>query len=1479
MDSTTYMYDSKIQSIEKIDFSILSNEEIKEISAIGKNTIGIDIPDLYDNMEPKKGGLIDTRMGTTSNHIDCNTCGLNSTYCVGHFGHIELSEPVYHMGYINYVKKILSCICLKCSKLLVYKNEEELLDMLKNKSGKARFAEIRNIAKNVSYCQKPGYGCGTPVSKIKLEIKKGSVSVNIVSEITLTNIQGEGKKKIRKILSPEDCYNILKNMSDIDCMIMGINPKKSRPESMIQKIFPVPPVQVRPSAKADFLASSSMEDDLTHKLADIIKANIRIRKQKESINESNSKYVQDHVHLLQYHTATYYDNDTLSFPKAEQRGKATKSLSSRLKGKSGRIRSNLMGKRVDYSARTVITPDPTIDINELRVPIHIAKTLTFPEIVTPENYEKMQKLVKNGRNKYPGANFVFPYSSITVGKRVLPIDLRYRKEKVILRYGDVVERHAVDGDYVLLNRQPTLHKLSMMGHKIKVINNDNVSSFGLNVAVTTPYNADFDGDEMNIFFPQSVQTMVELAEIADVKRQIISPRTSNPIIGVVQDGILGAYNLTEPNVKIDWKEAMNIISYTSLEKISTIKKKTYSGQEIFSLIIPKKISSNLNGIEIKNGELKSGRIKKAHLGSKKNSLIHLIWDEYGSEETQKFLDNAQRLVNNFNMLNGFTVGIGDINISNELENEMKKLFEKEKLEVKYIITDIENNPDIIDEEILENEVYSKLNSIREDVSGLIVENLDPKNNFNIMVSSGSKGSSINIGQMGGCVGQQAVEGKRILKKVNKRALAYFHRDDDSAMGRGFVEEPFINGLSAESFIFHNSSSREGLIDTAIKTASSGYIQRKLMKALEDILITYDLTVRTGDDVIIQMVYGDNGIDTTKQYEHSLKTLKLGNKEINKKYKFTNEELKNMKDFNNNDNEKFIKEFINLRNTLRNIILKLSINRITFDTEFMLPVNFYRIIMNTKNDSSFNKKTKLEASYVINKLNDIIEYKNTKIMCMSMDDMNDSNSVKYQDEMMIKTLFKYSLYEYLSPKICIIEHQFSKEQFDYICDTIIKNFNKNVVSAGEMVGCISAQSIGEPTTQMTLNTFHSAGIGGMSTATLGVPRIQEILSVSKNIKTPIMVLRMLDVDNKEKTTKIASSIKYTMFSDVINKTEFYYDPNPSESNIMKNDNVYNVFYSSDSKTSCQSNYSNLPWLFKIELNKEKMMEKEISLLDIKASFCYQWEKRFYESKGMKREDKQLFEKIIQCSILSNDDNDIIPIIHIRVDMQDFNFNTPISFLSNYIESFKIKGIESINNILNINHQNTVSFDNTDEELITNKEYVIYTDGINMTDIKYINGINLLNTYCNDIYTIYEHFGIEAARNVIIKELKVAFEGADNKVNYQHLSILVDTMTNYGILTSIDRHGLGKLDTSPLSKASFEKTVDQFISSAVFGESDNMKSVSSRIMGGLVIKGGTGLCNLSLNTELLEKSEYIESSNESFENTFNELTQDDLIQDFI
>jgi len=1474
-------YNEKTASIERIEFTILGNKEIRNLSVLKKEAAGLVSSDLYENGEPKKGGPIDTRFGITDNHLQCDTCGLGTNFCVGHFGHIELSEPVFHLGFLESCIKILKCICPRCSKLLVYKNEDELIELLKNKKGKTRLNEFKNLIKNVTHCAKNNFGCGASIPKIKLDIKKTTAIVNIIAEyVTTTSTEDNpDKKPIKEILTPDKVYKIFKNISDKDCYALGFDPNKNRPEDLIHTIFPVPPVQVRPSVRGDFMSSTTREDHITIKLVEIQKANMRLNRHKETSNENTVKYFQDHVNYLQYHVATYYDNETLSLPQSEQKGLVTKSLSSRLKGKDGRIRNNLMGKRTDFSARTVITPDPTLSINELGMPVTIAKNITFPEIVTPYNIEYLNKLVANGRDIYPGANFLIPIGS-NDGQSRLPVDLRFRKQMIELRYGDIVERHIINGDIVLLNRQPTLHKQSMMGHRVKIIDNPEYCTFRLNPNVTTPYNADFDGDEMNTFFCQSLQTQIELEEIADVKLQIITPQQSTPIIGIVQDGLLGAYNLTINDDKIDWRTAMNIMAITEINTIGTYgKNRTYTGKELISHLIPEKINLHREGdgkliVSVKNGKLVDGYISKETIGVKKrNSLIQLVLNEYGADETQVFIDNITRLMTYFNMYHGFTVGIGDIDISPELAKTLYQQFQIKKLEVCHEITELENNPDMMDEVLFEKLIKGKLDVILQESSKLIMSNLKITNNFKIMIDSGSKGSNINMGQIGGCVGQQDFAGTRITKIYNDRTLPYFFRNDDRAMARGFIESSFTQGLKLPEFIFQTLSGREGLIESAIRTAETGYVQRKLIKSAEDFMVKYDGTVRNAVERIHQFIYGDSGIDTIKQTGYNMKIMELSNSEIMNKYVFTKQELSTLENFTEKDNMEMYNMLINMREHMRRTKISSSIDYLTLDTMYMLPVNLLLIIDNARNTSEpINKDIIKNPKYILEQIEYILETKNTRLYNMPSNDLSNKKSVKYIDEHISKSAFRYALYDALNPKKCIMMYKFTKKQIDDIVTKIIKNFNKSVIESGEMVGILAAQSIGEPVTQLTLNSFHSAGIGGGGGVNMGIPRIKEVFSLSKNMKEPMMTI-YLDKQyhkNKKYANKIASYIKYTTIKDIRKKIEIFYDSNPyKKGGFMDQDNVYNIFYSyQQNKNCCDNTIDGLSWLMRIEFDKEKLLAKEVSLLDIKSQFCQAWEKRYTDIKSLKREKKVILDKITHIAVLSNNDNDEVPVMHIRFDMNNFNSSNLVDFTDLFVDEFKLKGITDIQDIRNLIDERYIDFNDETGAMDITNEYVIYTKGINMYDIRKLIGIDINRTYCNDIIQTYEIFGIEAARTIIIHQITSVL--ASNGLNFQHISIFGDIMTNVGTLTSIDRHGLNKLDTDPLSRASFEKTVEQLISAAVFNETDYMKSVSSRIIAGLCIKGGTGLCNLILDRELLENSEYTTDIGQLYKKTYNDIS---------
>ncbi|ARF09013.1 DNA-directed RNA polymerase subunit alpha [Catovirus CTV1] len=419
--------------------------------------------------------------------------------------------------------------------------------------------------------------------------------------------------------------------------------------------------------------------------------------------------------------------------------------------------------------------------------------------------------------------------------------------------------------------------------------------------------------------------------------------------------------------------------------------------------------------------------------------------------------------------------------------------------------------------------------------------------------------------------------------------------------------------------------------------------------------------------------------------------------------------------------------------------------------------------------------------------------------------------------------------------------------------------------------------------MTLNSFHSAGIAAIGSVTQGVPRIKELLSLAKKIKTPQMIIYLTKeyMASREMANKISSYIKYTTLGHIIKKISVYYDPDPnSKDSYMQKDNVKNIYLTNKtSKHSCQADISGLPWLMRIELDREKMLEKEVTLLDIKSKFCNSWEKRYADMKNMKKEEKYVLEKISQLAVISNTDNDRSPMLHFRFEMSDYDMMIINQFIEHIIDKFKLKGIPSIADIATTQEERVLYFDGPNHDVEKKTQFAIYTVGINLTDIRYIAGIDPYRTICNDVITMYENFGIEAARATLAREIAYAYERAGSGVNYHHLSVLVDLMTSNGYLTSIDRHGMNKSDVDPFSRASFEKTVDQLVTAAVFGEVDHMKGVSSRIMAGLVIKGGTGMCDLILDTEMLEKSEYTIDIGQKYEKTYIPVNKDNVNDHFV
>ena len=1488
-----YQYDDATKLIKRVDFDVLGNDEILYMSAISQ-TGGLDTHDLYDNLEPKKGGLLDTRMGPFGYSDYCDTCGLNSDYCIGHPGHIELAENIYNIGYLEDIRKILEVVCLECSKLLVNRNNLIVKKIIQTTSGSARLDAIRELAKNVKYCDDKNEGCGAPVAKIKKIIKKPTAEIKLTAELEIDtkddpNIKGD-KQIISLELSPQVIYEKLGNISAQDCEIIGLKPMRSHPEDMIHKFYHIPPPVIRPSVKADFLGGNfSKEDDLTHKLSDIIKKNNDIQRKKDNSEDVKKKYISEHIHLLQCHIAVFQNKDAVTLDKNDSKSKQFKPLVKRLKGKEGRVRKNLMGKRGDFSGRTVATGYASCSIHEVGVPVRIARILTFQERVTENNIHEMQKLVNNGPHNHPGANTVL--QKVQIGRKTKFDHIDLKERSVELEIGDMVERHMQNGDPMLFNRQPTLHKQSLMCHVARIINNEKLMTFRANLSVTTPYNLDFDGDETNIFYAQTEQGRIELEEIADVRKQYISPAYSRTSMGLTQDGLIGAFNLTHNDMKIKYNDAINLIASTAINDLSFFnnKKEEYSGKELFSLIIPNRIRIHTKAHHIVNGELIDGQLHKGILkAGARDTLVQLIWNEYGSDETVNFVNSSQWLTDNFNMYNGFTVGIGDTDIDDSVKKNITAYIASIQSKVDAIITNKENNPNYMEDSLYEAKIYMELNVIREEVSKIVLDNTPDNNNFKIMMKSGSKGTPANLGQMIGCIGLQASEGGLFKKKFNRRTSPYYHQDDDRSCSRGLIVNSYYQGLTWPEFIFHIGGGRENIIDKAIKTAETGYLQRKLIKMGEDIMIKYDSTVRTANDSIIQLLFGYNGIDTTKCHSYKVELIKMSNNDIREKMTFTKEELGKLNNFKDYDNTKLFHELRNMRNIMRDSVQKFVLDYKIFADEYTIAINLNRILGNYIELAKNNKKDIIDdPKYIFNKIEDALHPDNMMLISMSKSQMNDTSSFKYKDDRIAKTMTRYALYDALNPKKVIFEYKLTKKQFDSMIDEIIEEHNKNVIDYGEMVGIIGAQSNGHPLTQMNLDSIHGIGYGNIISVITGVPRAKELFSVTKSdkMKTPQMTVYLHKKyrNNREIVNKIASHIKFTSIADIFKKIEVFHDPNPLEKGgFMEIDHIGKPFYISkgDNINGCQGDFKNLPILARIELVKDLMLEKGITIFDIQAKFCSWWEKRHNDMKSMKKEEKKILMKITSISILSSSENDRKIFIHIRFGVKDidkknkFNYSTLAGFIDNVVSNFQLKGIKGVKKISNISEENinvfgknrnNKEYDESDnEEIRREKEHVIYTSGTNLEEIRYIFGVDLTRTISNDIVNIYEILGIEIARTVLIREITNAYGRAGHEVNYHHISVLVDLMTSNGFIMQIDRNGMAKSDQEPMSRASFEQQSDQFLKAAVFSESDHLNGVSARIMLGMIIKGGTGYPDIMVNTDMIMNSEFTENTQVSKKN---------------
>jgi DNA-directed RNA polymerase II subunit RPB1 len=971
------------------------------------------------------------------------------------------------------------------------------------------------------------------------------------------------------------------------------------------------------------------------------------------------------------------------------------------------------------------------------------------------------------------------------------------------------------------------------------------------------------GDEMNLFSAVSIICMCELEMIAKVPRNIISPRQSKPIISIVQDVNTGVYKMSDDKVRITEKQLFNLMMCNSrFRGVDILPAPAFdedggrwSGKQILSTIIPKNVNMVNDKVTIVNGDIKSGQIVKGTYQARTHGLLHIVYHDNGPDAAMELLDNTQRLVCDFLVYNGFSVGMSDLVIPQVMKKELKEILEKAKSDVydllrnvhenKFVNDSFYSNHDEIERRILE--ILNKANENMEKKAGDEI-NRQGNNRMLDMIDSGAKGKKNNITQMVSSMAQQNIDGKRMPHSYNDRTLPHFCKYDNGVEAGGFVDNALVDGLNAIEFFSCASAGRNALIDSAIKTADTGYIQRKLAKFMEDCKMMHDLSVRNAGGRIIQFLYGEDGMDATKLETQYLDFIKLSFDDIFKHYLIRDDDIlpqlftKEVEEKLRKSNDwqrimySHVKEIIDMRKYMIEKVFRRNC-----EERILYPIAIDRYIYEAKNIYHYNgthSPCDITPLYILDKIDDLLSKMRVSKNCPG--------------NMLMGILLKTKL----SPKKIIMHHRLNSISFQYICDRIYKEFIKSLGEPGEMVGIIAAQSIGEPATQLVLNTFHRSGTAEASDNISGVARVRELLSINGNTVKPMkgpnmkIYLKSASASDKKIATEVLNSIELTYIKSIINETAIYYDPIDSNTGI-EDDREFMAVYGKFENQICQNARS--PWLLRLVFNREKMAKIQITMMDI----YYGIDKYFSDTESSH----------IECYF--SDDNRERLVMRIRINKLDDTDDiiTELKALEQtIIEKIPIKGIEKIVKV-NMREERAIAFVPVNEEATmdkkkkdmarynidqeefddSRKEWILNTNGTNFLPVLCHPQVDATRTITNNVYEVYNVLGIEAARQVLLAEFYKVFD--DIGINFRHISLLVDTMTNRGVFISADRHGSKASDIGPLAKASFEETADIFTRSSVFSEFDKVNGVSANIMFGQLPSAGTGSVELLIDPSKL------------------------------
>ncbi len=980
---------------------------------------------------------------------------------------------------------------------------------------------------------------------------------------------------------------------------------------------------------------------------------------------------------------------------------------------------------------------------------------------------------------------------------------------------------------------------------------------------------------------QNVLAETELRHLAAIPYQMISPSGNAPIIGIYQDSLLGSYRLTRPNISFTPRDAMNLLMMFPKVNVNTLRDATSSGKisnfDIISQILPpltmkyktklfdedEDYATSNNVLEIRNGQYIRGQIEKSVLSSASKGIIHRAYNDFGNTQACDFIDDMQNIVTEYMKSSSFSVGISDLVANRKTQDSIIQEIAKQKQEVQSLIERVhlgtfENNTSATNYAEFETSVNNILNEATNQAGKISRKSLGKDNRFLMIVNSGSKGSLINISQMISCLGQTNIDGQRIQYGFDDRTLPHFNKFDDSPGARGFIENSYISGLTAPELFFHAMGGRIGLIDTAVKTSQTGYIQRRLIKGLEDLKVEYDMTVRNNMGKIVQFAYGDDGFESTKVENQIIPLVGMSTEEVYLHYDMIGVNDQTSETINvyskgastrakkqRPDTKARCAKYIEKLLAARDAIVK-SVFHHKNDNGVRLPVAFQSAIANIQGQLYLNSSTIVDITPL--EAFDLIEEYFNKLKKMTF--------VKPTE------LFETMYFFYLTPKDLLVNKRFHRAALVLLLETIVLKYKQAIVHPGEMVGVIAGQSIGEPTTQLTLNTFHLSGVASKSNVTRGVPRIEEILRLTKNPKNPSLTVHMheLDEQDKDRATHFANMLEHTRLVDVVKSVQICFDPSDKSTNILEDKVLLEQYYEFENMIkecmedeSTGSTQAKSKWIIRIEMNMETMLEKNITMDDV-----------HFAINSSHSED-------ISCVYADYNANNLV--FRIRLNEKIMNKGKKVrgvpnaldqsddiymlrNFQENLLNNIVLRGINGITNVLPRMLKNNVIKE--DGKYIRKDVWIMDTTGSNLMEVLALDFIDANRTFCNDIHETYKVLGIEAARQVLYNELVEVMEFADVYINYHHLSLLCDRMTSTENMVAIFRSGILNDNIGPIAKSTFEVHTEVLLNASRHADFDHMRGVSANVMMGQMGVFGTGSFQVVLDMDQMKNLEALDVS---------------------